>query len=265
MGRRRIGRGLLPQAPHGTDAASLGARAVRCAVAIELANARLFANRSDNHSCRDEPLAAVVNPVTNKIYVVNDSNPGTVTVIDGATNTPAPTPVAAGTKPFSVAVNPVTNQIYVANQGDGISPSTVTVIDGATNLTTTVPAGTKPFSVAVNPVTNKIYVANQGDNTVTVINGANNDVVPPVAATVAATVPVGTKPFSVAVNPVTNKIYVANQGDGINPSTVTVIDGDTNTAITTVATGILPEGVAVNAADEQDLHKQFRQRQRDGD
>ncbi len=59
------------------------------------------------------PYSVAVNPVTNKIYVANDSS-NNVTVIDGATN--SPTTVIVGTSPSSVAVNPVTNKIYVANQ-----------------------------------------------------------------------------------------------------------------------------------------------------
>src|SRR5258707_4018293 len=117
------------------------------------------------------PFAAAVNPVTNKIYVANRGS-NTVTVIDGATNTPGPMPVPVGATPVAVAVNPVTNQIYVANQGS----NNVTVIDGATNATTTVTdvSATKPVAVAVNPVTNQIYVANQGSANVTVIDGATN-------------------------------------------------------------------------------------------
>jgi len=113
------------------------------------------------------PSAVAVNPVTNKIYVVNRGS-NTVTVIDGATN--ATTTVSVGTEPLAAAVNPITNKIYVANFFD----FTVTVIDGATNATTTVSVGTGPGSEAVNPVTNKIYVTNQGSSTVTVIDGATN-------------------------------------------------------------------------------------------
>src|SRR5258708_35941208 len=98
------------------------------------------------------PVAVAVNPVTNKIYVVN-GNSASVTVIDGATN--ATTTVASGSRPSAVAVNPVTNKIYVAN---GLN--TVTVIDGATNTTTTVAAGTNPVQGAVNPQTNKIDAPN---------------------------------------------------------------------------------------------------------
>src|SRR6266852_8535624 len=153
------------------------------------------------------PLAAAVNPVTNKIYVANRGS-NNVTVIDGAKNTTTTVPAAAvpTLTPFSVAVNPVRNKIYVANKGS----ANVTVIDGdaAPNTPpTTVPAGTNPFSVAVNPVTNKIYVANVSSNNVTVIDGATNT---------TTTVAVGTNPEGVAVNPVTNRIYVINNTNVIN-------------------------------------------------
>jgi len=185
------------------------------------------------------PRLAAVNPVTNKIYVVN-SNSNSVTVIDGATN--ATTTVNTGTSPFAAAVNSVTNKIYVPNFGS----NTVTVIDGATNTTTTLNAGQTPFAVAVNPVTNKIYVTNQGDgsnpSTVTVIDGATNTT----PASVSATVSVGITPSDVAVNPVTNEVYVANSGSALTPgTTVTVIDGATNTT-TTVIVGSGPLAVAVN-------------------
>ncbi|WP_256761784.1 X2-like carbohydrate binding domain-containing protein [Cohnella sp. WQ 127256] len=171
------------------------------------------------------PIAAAVNPVTNKIYVANHGS-STVTVVYGATNTTTTVPV--GDRPVAVAVNPVTNKIYVANLGS----NNVTVIDGATNATTTVQAGTHPTAVAVNSVTNKIYVANSGSDDVTVIDGATNTTTP---------VPVGDGPSAVAVNPVTNKIYVANEGG----SSVTVIDGATN-ATMSVPMRTAPNAVAVN-------------------
>src|ERR1019366_1093952 len=87
------------------------------------------------------PNAVAVNPVTNKIYVANNSS-GNVTVIDGATNNTAT--VAVGTGPFAAAVNPVTNKIYVVSTGT----NNMTVIDGATNNTSTVTVGTSPRSVA---------------------------------------------------------------------------------------------------------------------
>ena len=177
-------------------------------------------------SAGTEPLAVAVNPVTNKIYVANNSS-NNVTVIDGATNSTST--INAGTAPRFVAVNPVTNKIYVANAGS----NTVTVIDGATNSTTTVSVGTSPYAVAVNPVTNKIYVTNSGSNNVTVIDGATKRTI---------TVSAGAQPELVAVNPLTNRIYVAN----FNSSNVTVIDGATNKSETTVGAGTEPYAVDVN-------------------
>ncbi len=176
--------------------------------------ARTATRQRDGHRRSDEchlpvaagtyPQSVAVNPVTNMIYVANNSS-SNVTVIDGATNTT--TTVAAGSHPYSVTVNTVTNKIYVANNNSG----NVTVIDGATNITTTVAAGSSSHSVAVNPVTNKIYVANYGSNNVTLIDGATN-----ATTTVAA----GSNPFSVAVNPVARRVYVANY----TSNNVTVID-----------------------------------------
>ena len=53
---------------------------------------------------------------------------------------------------------------------------------------------------------------------------------------------VGNSPFGVAVNPNTNLAYVANS----NSSTVSVIDGKTNSVIATIPVGNSPFGVAVN-------------------
>lgn len=173
-----------------------------------------------------QPVSVAVNPATNKIYVANSVS-GTVSVIEGATNSTAT--VNAGVSPNSIAINTATNKIYVANQGS----DNLTVIDGVTNSTTIVAAGDGPISVAVNPVTNKIYVANQSSANVTVIDGATN-----ATSTVAA----GNSPYSVAVNPVTDKIYVANSVGG----NVTVIDGATGQTVT-VPAGASPISIAVNA------------------
>jgi YVTN family beta-propeller protein len=188
------------------------------------------------------PVAIAVNTVTNKIYVVNQTD-NDVTVIDGATS--ATLTVSVGANPVAVAVNTLTNKVYVVNNiGLFGSNGTVTVIDGATNNTSTVSVGGNPQAVAVNPMTNKIYVVNNGfgsNGTVTVIDGATNS---------TSTVMVGGDPLSLAVNSVTNKIYVVNNcGPNISscgqPGSVTVIDG-TNNSTSTVSVGTSPVGIAVN-------------------
>ena len=217
------------------------------------------------------PHAVAVNSVTNKIYVADygdveplgcGTNPGKVTVLDGATNTATDIIDPNATGPIGIAVNSATNQIYVANWLSG----NVTVIDGATNAVTTLsdPNAALPFAVAVNSVTNKTYIANEGSlvvlgtnpGNVTVIDGATN-------ALTTVTDPNAFVPDSVAINSMTNKIYVANQGsllhNGNNPGNVTVIDGETNAtttitdpnAITPGGGDSLGFGVAVNSVTDK--------------
>ncbi len=195
------------------------------------------------------PTAIAIDPVTNKTYVTNRcgsdptcGSPGTVTVIDGATNNT--TTVSVGYQPQGVAVNSVTNQIYVTNRC-GNDPSckslgTVTVIDGAINDTTTLNVGYGPRGVAVNSVTNQIYVANRcgsdptcgSSGTVSVIDGVTNNI---------TSVGVAPGPNAVAVNSVTNQIYVTNSGQ-----TVTVIDGATNNTVA-VTVGFSPYSETIDS------------------
>jgi DNA-binding beta-propeller fold protein YncE len=213
------------------------------------------------------PYAPVVNPVTNKIYVPNacgndptcaaPSAPGTVTVIDGATNNT--TPVTVQILPDALDVNTSTNKIYVANECGNDSScgstATVTVIDGVSLATSNVPiGGYYPYSLAVNSATNKIYVPSQcfsdpscqgvPNGTVTVIDGGTlgKNSIPTGAA--------GPYPDTIAVNSTTNKIYISNQcGDDPNclSGTVTVIDGATR-AFANIGVGNRPYGLALNSA-----------------
>ena len=185
------------------------------------------------------PDYVAVNAVTNTIYVANYcgsdptcQSPGTVTIIDGATQSTQSVPV--GVHPVYVAVNPVTNTIYVLNNCgtdlNCLSSGSVTVINGATLATQNVAVGSQPFVLAVNSVTNTIYVANgcgadptcASPGTVTVINGVT---------LTRQTVTVDFSPYGVAVNASTNKAYVANtcgtDSTCGSPGTATVIDGIT--------------------------------------
>jgi DNA-binding beta-propeller fold protein YncE len=185
------------------------------------------------------PDYVAVNAVTNTIYVANYcgndptcQSPGTVTVIDGATQSTQSVPV--GVHPVYVAVNPVTNTIYVLNNCgtdlNCLSSGSVTVINGATLATQNVAVGSQPFVLAVNSVTNTIYVADgcgadptcASPGTVTVINGVT---------LTRQTVTVDFSPYGVAVNASTNKAYVANtcgtDSTCGSPGTATVIDGIT--------------------------------------
>lgn len=219
------------------------------------------------------PAAIAVNPVTNKIYVVNNSipvpfstNPGNVTVIDGATNSTTTLTDPNAIIPQFVAVNPVTNKIYVANAGNlgenppGLNHGNITVIDGATDAITTLtdPNVLVPQAIAVNQTTNKIYVAVPDDSALTgngsvaIIDGATNTI-----SIVKDPNAVATQ--RLAVDSVTNMIYATNVGcpafdcttfaTGQNPGSVTIINGATD-AVTTVINpnAAYPTPVAVNPA-----------------
>ncbi|WP_221469074.1 chitobiase/beta-hexosaminidase C-terminal domain-containing protein [Cohnella nanjingensis] len=177
------------------------------------------------------PLAMVVNPDTNKIYVANNMA-NTVSVINGETNSVMN--MAVGLSPQAIALNPAINRIYVAN---GLGNS-VSVIDGATDsVIATVGTGALPNAIAVNPSTNMIYVTNRNSDNMTVIDGATN--------TATAAVPVGIYPVGIAANPQTNKIYVVSGVRGGNVGTVTIVDGVTN-GTTSLPAGKDPAAVAVN-------------------
>ena len=118
------------------------------------------------------PMAAAVNEVTNRIYVVNYAS-SDVTVIDGASNRPLAT-VKVGLWPQQIAINSRTNMIYVVNT----HANSVSVIDGRTNTVAAMaPADKGPWAVAVNPVANLILVANRLSDKVTVIDGHTNQAV----------------------------------------------------------------------------------------
>ena len=169
------------------------------------------------------PSSVDVNAATNRIYVLHGDRhgvylPGTVSVIDGETNSVIAT-VPVGVSARRVAVNPNTNKIYVTNYREQF----VTIIDGATNDTTTVNVGSGSSGLAVNRVTNKIYVGTISD--VVVIDGTTNT-----ATHITVTgVPLDFgSPADMAVNSVTNTIFVSTLVDGYLGN-LSIIDGATNT------------------------------------
>ncbi len=180
------------------------------------------------------PHSMAVNPVTNKIYLVEATRtapgdklkPNHVLVIDGATNTTET--VVTGDGLGGVAVNAETNKIFVAN----CESSSVTVIDGVSNHTTQVPVGWCPAHLDVNPLTNKIYVtyffvsdatrnfpfSTEGTadnmNSLTVIDGDSY-------RTTTTRFGSSVKHIRIALNTVTNRIYVT----AYPTKDVTVLDG----------------------------------------
>jgi YVTN family beta-propeller protein len=114
--------------------------------------------------------AIAVNPVSNKIYVAGvNSGDGTVSVIDGTSNTA--TPVAVAGSPSALAVAAATNKIYVTD-----SYHYLVMIDGVDDsVAGSVFVGDAPEAVALNPASNTIYVANYYSNNVAVVTGGSSD------------------------------------------------------------------------------------------
>jgi YVTN family beta-propeller protein len=186
-----------------------------------------------------------VDPVTNKIYLADSG--GTLTVIDGATNTlSSPSNTYGGLSNWAVAVNPVTNMVYLVDR----SADKIYVFNGAVGTSpatyaATISLGTGNFfAIAVNPVSNLIYVCDDDNGLVDVIDGSTNTEVTTVSTGSSGGIP--NLPVSVAVNPATSMVYVV-ENDG-NPSfgnSVGVINGS-NQLVATIAVGTSPTSVVVN-------------------
>lgn len=160
-----------------------------------------------------EPWDIVVNPATHRIYVTNRGS-GTVSVIDGATNTVIAT-IPVGWDPMYMAVNPNTNRVYVSGNGS----SSLSVIDGAANtVIATLEYFYSPEGVAVDTERNRIYLVHNG-NQLSVIDGASN--------TVIGALDTGTWNHHVSINAATNRAYVSRDG----PSRISVMDLATNSKI----------------------------------
>jgi YVTN family beta-propeller protein len=111
------------------------------------------------------PIAVAVNPLTNRVYVINQSTYD-VSVINGATQTVITT-IYTGYTPASIAVDAISNTIYVGVQG----LADVLVLDGQTNFfTSIVNVGTfssdTEFGVTFDAGNKKIWTANYSSDTV---------------------------------------------------------------------------------------------------
>jgi RHS repeat-associated protein len=160
-----------------------------------------------------------VNPLTNVVYVSYLTS-GSVSVIDGATNTEKATiPIADGDQSDALVLNPSTNMIYVTTD------TGVSVIDGDTNAITATINGVQ--ASAVNLSTGILYGNSSGTSDVVSINGGTNSV----------TDMTGVMGYTVAVNSSTNLVYVFNEADNCDNNTISVVNGSTNAVTATIAIG----------------------------
>ena len=103
----------------------------------------------------NRPLGVAVTPDGSNIYIANNnsptfSRPGTVSVIDTATNTVIGSAIPVGISPDGVAVTSDGSKVYVSNGGS----NNVSVIDTATKMVVaTIPVGASPvcFGLCIQP------------------------------------------------------------------------------------------------------------------
>ena len=222
---------------------------------LDGATNQVLTSISDTSSNAFQPFAIAINPVTNIIYVANTgggSSFGSVTVIDGATDTYVATMNDGNSdKPQAIVVNPETNIVYVANNVSGnvthYSGSTRN-LNGTINVGSslgTIGVGTGPAALAFNPGANLLYVVNSGvvngsqinHGGISVVNTTSNGV-----STVTDTSG-ALDPVAVAVDVSSGLAYVAEN----TPPSLTVISGSTySTTIHDPGGATTPRSVAVN-------------------
>jgi YVTN family beta-propeller protein len=152
-----------------------------------------------------------INPVTNRIYLPEQTEPGQLVVVDASTNAVTTVPLQ-GNLPYDAAVDELHNIIYVSESGGQVD-----VLDGKTNTETATITGIplQPGALSVDPLTRQVYLSNQGQNEVEVINGATNTLTSKVIS-------VGATPNFSTIDLVHGLLYVGNSAEFANGSPMSV-------------------------------------------
>lgn len=186
------------------------------------------------------PMTIAVNPLTSRVYIAGSN----VEVVDQKSNKIITTiPVGSG-QLQGIAVDPVLNRAYVIDNGDGLF---------AIDLNTNTVVGNYPYAnvngVAVDLFTHRVYMQAPdfatGAAGMFVFDGATLKLLATIDDS-GTYQPFGNPQDQVVVNPVTNMIYTSVN---LFPGAVWVIDGKTNTSVTTI-TGLadLAYGIDVDPA-----------------
>ena len=185
-----------------------------------------------SNGLQGDPMTLAVNPFTNRFYIAGDG----IEVVDQKSNSVLQTISVGGGSLSSIAIDPVRRMAYVFDESGSESPALYAI-----NLTTNTivnslvtNAGYPPPMLALNPATNRLYV--ELDGAITVFD----------ASTFAqiASIPYSHSgpPAQIAVNPATNRIYMLYN---LFPGFMQVIDGNTNTTITTM-TGLAELAISLD-------------------
>jgi len=223
------------------------------------------------------PHGIAFDTLNGEIYATN-FNTGTVSVINGSTNTVVAN-VSLGEYSFPVGIvfDSLNGNLYVSDTGKDEFQGAVSVISGSTNAAlATISVGTRydhPEGIAFDKANGLVYVSMDGSLRVLTINGSTNSqvgVVRPYSAPgyvaydstdgnlytvgtngpvsvingsnnqLAATVPYGGNPVAIAYDSYNNDIYVLSA----EPNATTVIDCSTNMVIRNVSSSSAPSAIA---------------------
>jgi DNA-binding beta-propeller fold protein YncE len=176
--------------------------------------------------------AVAANQATNTVYVLNQGQPSTVSVLNGATcnatvttgcqTRPPTVTVGNANGPAGLAVDESTDTIYV----DNTAQDTVSVINGATcNGTDSSGCGQTPAIthvgrqnfgyVAVDSGTGLVYVTDYLDDAVSIIKGTDCNATDTGGCDRTwPMVPAGPSPTGIAVEPRTHDVYITDNGGG---------------------------------------------------
>ncbi len=161
-------------------------------------------------------------PVLNRAYI-SHRNGGLVTTMDGNagwTQIPGQTLQACGPggQAYGLATNVIKRRLYIAcaPAGNVNAVKVYSMAESGLSFQASVMVGSGGDDggggIAVNSQTGNVFFTNSTSNSVSVINGTNNQVV--------ATLPTGSTPFGAAVDPVTGKVFVGNKSS----NNLTVLD-----------------------------------------
>jgi len=153
----------------------------------------------------NQPRDVAIDLTRNRIYTA-DENSARISVIDGWSNTVVKTITGGGiSAPTRLAFDAASDVLWVASRGSvgtvnvyWVNPITVTTYQIGPAVT--LPA--EATAMVFNPVDHNLYIAHRWANSVTVVSGANRQVV--------KTFGVGQEPARMAVHPQTGGVYVAN-------------------------------------------------------
>lgn len=226
------------------------------------------------------PVDVAVNPVTNTLYVLNQSS-ATISIIDGATGK------LLGSIPIIdrislIEIIPETNSIYVAGQQKlyvfdstsgqlktrleypplffleymvvnpklnriylGVSSGSIVVVDGNSNsIIQTISVTEDVSGLAVNLETSQLYVTNADStsNELVIIDGNTHEI----SRTIKLP---GTSFISgLAVNPATNRAYVTNLESSREQNSLVVIDIQAGSIVTKMTVPHATREILVNQA-----------------